>query len=49
MFLSPSIANYVLTHIEVVDVIAEASLMLWLLVKGVKVERWREQASEPGE
>jgi len=49
MFLSPSIANYVLTYIEVVGVIAEASLMLWLLVKGVKVERWREQASAPGE
>jgi Domain of unknown function (DUF4386) len=49
MFLSPSIANYLLTCIEVVGVIAEASLMLWLLVKGVKVERWKEQASSPAE
>jgi uncharacterized protein DUF4386 len=49
MFLSPSVANYLLTYIEVVGVIAEASLMLWLLVKGVKVERWKEQASSPAE
>jgi len=49
MFLSPSLANYLLAYIEVVGIIAEASLMLWLLVKGVKVERWREQASAPGE
>src|SRR5271157_1824970 len=48
-FLSPSLANYLLTYIEVLGIIAEASLMLWLLVKGVKVERWREQASAPGE
>jgi len=44
-FLSPSLANYLLTYIEVLGIIAEASLMLWLLVKGVNVERWKEQAS----
>jgi hypothetical protein len=49
MFLSPRLANYLLTYIEVIGIIAEASLMLWLLVMGVKVERWREQASAPGE
>jgi len=49
MFLSPWLANYVLTYVEVIGIIAEASLMLWLLVKGVKVERWREQAGAPGE
>ena len=49
MFLSPRLANYLLTYIEVIGIIAEASLMLWLLVKGVRVERWREQASAPGE
>ena len=48
-FLSPSLANYLLTYIEVVGVIAEASLMLWLLVKGVNVQRWKEQASAPRE
>jgi len=44
-FLSPSLANYLLTYIEVVGIIAEASLMLWLLVKGVNVQRWKERAS----
>ena len=49
MFLSPPLANQMLPYIEVLGILAEASLMLWLLVKGVKVERWREQASAPGE
>jgi len=48
MFLSPPLANYLLSYIEVSGIIAEASLMLWLLVKGVNVERWREQASAQG-
>jgi hypothetical protein len=33
-FLSPSLANRLLAYIEVLGIIAEASLMLWLLVKG---------------
>ena len=41
-FLSPSLANYLLIYIEVLGIIAEASLMLWLLVKGVNVQRWKE-------
>jgi Domain of unknown function (DUF4386) len=44
-FLSPPLANQLLTYIEVLGILAEASLMLWLLVKGVNVERWKEQAS----
>jgi hypothetical protein len=44
-FLSPSLANYLLAYIEVLGIIAEASLMLWLLVKGVNLERWKAQAS----
>ena len=44
-FLSPSLANSLLAYIEILGIVAEASLMLWLLVKGVNVERWREQAS----
>jgi Domain of unknown function (DUF4386) len=43
-FLSPSLATYMLAFVEVLGIIAEASLMLWLLVKGVNVERWKEQA-----
>jgi len=45
MFLSPPAANYLLAYIEVVGIVAEAALMIWLLVKGVNVERWKEQAS----
>src|SRR5271166_1814718 len=44
-FLSPSLANYLLIYIEVLGIIAEASLMLWLLVKGVNVPKWRDKAS----
>jgi uncharacterized protein DUF4386 len=45
MFLSPPLANQLLPYIEVLGILAEASLMLWLLGKGVNVERWKEQAS----
>jgi hypothetical protein len=38
-FLSPSLAKYLLTYIEVVGIAAEGSLMLWLLLKGVNVQR----------
>ena len=43
-FLSP-LAKYLSTFIEIVGIFAEASLMLWLLVKGVNVQRWKEQAA----
>ena len=43
-FLSPPVANYLLTALEVVGFAAEASLMLWLLVMGVNVKRWNEKA-----
>jgi Domain of unknown function (DUF4386) len=48
-FLAPSLANRLLAYIEVLGIIAEASLMLWLLVKGVNVQRWEEQARAPAE
>jgi hypothetical protein len=44
MFLWPPLANHLLAYIEILGIIAEAALMLWLLVKGVNVERWNEQA-----
>jgi hypothetical protein len=44
-FLSPQLANHVLTPIEVLGFVAELGLMFWLLVRGVNVQRWKEQAS----
>src|SRR5450755_3858772 len=47
-FLSPLIAKYLSLYIEVLGILAEASLMLWLLVMGVNLQRWKEQASAAG-
>jgi hypothetical protein len=44
IFLSP-FAKHLSTYLMVLGFLAEASLMLWLLVKGVNVQRWKEQAS----
>jgi hypothetical protein len=44
-FLSPPLANSLLTYLEVLGVLAEGSLMLWLLVMGVNAQRWKEQES----
>jgi uncharacterized protein DUF4386 len=43
MFLSP-LAGRLTTYIDVLGFVAEMSLMLWLLIKGVKEQRWEEQA-----
>jgi Domain of unknown function (DUF4386) len=43
-FLSP-LANYLATYVKVVGFLAEASLMLWLIVMGVNVQRWKQQSS----
>jgi hypothetical protein len=47
-FLSPPLANHLFTYIAVIGILAEAALMLWLLVKGVNVTRWKEQATAAG-
>jgi len=44
-FLSTPLANHLSPYNLASGVIGEASLMLWLLVMGVNVERWKEQAS----
>jgi hypothetical protein len=44
VFLFPHLGHYQTVCIEGIGVAAEASLMLWLIVKGVKVSRWKEQA-----
>jgi Domain of unknown function (DUF4386) len=43
LFLLPLLAKYLSVYIMVLGVVAEALLMLWLLV-GVNVQRWKEQA-----
>jgi hypothetical protein len=44
-FLSPPLAHYLSPYIQVFGVLAEGSLMLWLLVMGVNVAKWEEKAS----
>ena len=44
LILSPAVANRLFPAILVPAFIGEASLCLWLLVRGVKVEKWRKQA-----
>jgi len=44
-FLSPAIAQHLAIYIEGLGVLAEASLMLWLIVRGVNEQRWSEQAA----
>ncbi len=48
-FLSPPLAHYLSPYIEVLGILGEGSLMLWLLVIGVNAQRWTEQASTAGE
>jgi hypothetical protein len=44
LILSPAVANRLFPAILVPAFIGETSLCLWLLVKGVNVQRWRELA-----
>jgi hypothetical protein len=44
IFMSP-LANHLSTYLKVLGFLAELSLCLWLLVMGVNVQRWEEQAS----
>jgi hypothetical protein len=37
--------NYLSSYIEGLGIVAEASLMLWLVVKGVNEQRWNDQAA----
>ena len=43
-FLSPVLARYLTLYIEGLGIFAEASLMLWLIVKGVNAQQWTAQA-----
>jgi hypothetical protein len=44
-FLSTPVANYLSPYNLASGLLGEGSLMLWLLVMGVNVQRWKEQAS----
>jgi hypothetical protein len=44
-FLYPPLANSLSRYVLALGFLAELLLMLWLLVKGVNVQRWKEQAS----
>lgn len=46
-FLAPGIAVHFFPDL-VASAVAEISVCLWLLVIGVNVQRWREQASAAG-
>jgi hypothetical protein len=48
IFLFPPLANSLSHYILPLGFLAEFLLLLWLLVKGVNVQRWKEQASAAG-
>jgi hypothetical protein len=45
VFLLPTLPKYLSLSIEGLGILAEASLMIWLIVMGVNVQGWKEQAS----
>jgi hypothetical protein len=45
-FLSPALGARIFDYIMVPCFVAELSLTLWLIVVGVNVQRWNEQASQ---
>jgi hypothetical protein len=47
-FLSPSLAKSLTPFNMAPGIIGEGALTLWLLVKGVDAERWKEQAGAAG-
>jgi Domain of unknown function (DUF4386) len=47
-FLSPTLTNYLSPYILASAFLVEGLVFLWLLVMGVNVQRWKEQASAAG-
>ena len=43
IFMSP-LGKHLSTYLEILGIVGEGSLMLWLLAMGVNSERWTEQA-----
>ena len=44
VFLLPNLPNFLSISIEAIGICAEASLMLWLIARGVNIERWKQQS-----
>lgn len=44
MVLSPELLKHLATYVEITGVLAEGCLMLWLLIVGINVPRWNDQA-----
>ena len=42
--LVPALAKPIFTVVAVLGIVAEAALMLWLLVKGVNEDHWKRMA-----
>jgi Domain of unknown function (DUF4386) len=47
-YMSPPLANYLSPYNLASGLLGEGSVFLWLLVIGVNVQRWKEQASAAG-
>ena len=45
-FLSPPLATYLSPYNLASGLLGEAAVCLWLLVMGVNVQRWKEQAGQ---
>ena len=45
VFLSPTLTHFLSPYNLALGLLGEASLSLWLLVMGLDVQRWKEQAS----
>ena len=44
-FLSPPVVKHLSVELEILGFVAEVSLMLWLLVRGVDSQRWTQLAN----
>jgi hypothetical protein len=47
-YVSPPLANHLSPYNLACGLLGEASVFLWLLLMGVNVQRWREQATAAG-
>jgi len=48
-YLSPPLVNYLSPYNLALGILGQGSVMVWLLVMGVNVQRWQEQATAAGE